>query len=174
MAGHSPSDLKTHIRYNRYKNNTLHHLKEKEVVGVGEMMSYCNFTVVLQDITTGEARATGFLCSFPQPRDSPHWPLSQSSILKETTDSAPKLLLCCLFSACRPPAVGNWGTLDFLEADDQSAPSCLSVCTSGWCVSQIYLKAKVEPWKIPGIKDLSKMINQREETFPGCSRCDSS
>lgn len=50
------------------------------------------------------------------------------------------------------------------------ALSCLSICTS-----QIYLKAKAEPLKLAVVKeDLSKMINQLEETLPGLSRCDGS
>lgn len=73
LTGHPPSDMKTHIIYtNRYKNNSWLHLKEKEVVGAGERTSYCSFTVVLQDITPGEAGAPGSLRA-PQPRDSPQW-----------------------------------------------------------------------------------------------------
>lgn len=49
------------------------------------------------------------------------------------------------------------------------ALNCLYICTS-----HMYLKAKAEPLKLAGIKDLSKVINQLEETFPGCSRGDGS
>lgn len=67
LTGLPPSDMKTHNIYsNRYKNNARPHLKENEVVGAGERTSYCSFTVVLQDITTGEAGAPGFLCVLPR------------------------------------------------------------------------------------------------------------